>query len=233
MNPGSASIAVWHCHSTCLCNGFLICLVGIKWSFLLGVLDVWIKCINTCQGLSWHHQINGHEFEHILGDSEGQGSLACCSPWYCKDLDMTEWLNNHKSLAQCLAHEWSGRIPYSETTSAGSPLASELVHLCYGLFCSPGSILLIFLVLAERERVQGQLSHLPGTLQASLVVEVSCWESLKTHCSVPSGSGESSHLLSWTAWQVPLVNICWQLVFTPSPPDRTLLRRKRIGHLLF
>ena len=29
----------------------------------------------------WHHRLNGHEFEQALGDSEGQGSLACCSPW--------------------------------------------------------------------------------------------------------------------------------------------------------
>ena len=29
----------------------------------------------------WHHQLNGPEFEHTLGYSEGQGSLACCSPW--------------------------------------------------------------------------------------------------------------------------------------------------------
>ena len=28
-----------------------------------------------------HHQLNGHEFEQTLGDGEGQGSLACCSPW--------------------------------------------------------------------------------------------------------------------------------------------------------
>ena len=31
--------------------------------------------------VGWHHQLNGHEFEQALGDSEGQGSLACCSPW--------------------------------------------------------------------------------------------------------------------------------------------------------
>ena len=29
----------------------------------------------------WHHLLNGHESEKILGDSEGQGNLACCSPW--------------------------------------------------------------------------------------------------------------------------------------------------------
>jgi len=44
--------------------------------------------------IGWHHQLNGHEFEQTLGDSEGQGSLACCSPWGCKELDTTEGLNN-------------------------------------------------------------------------------------------------------------------------------------------
>ena len=34
-----------------------------------------------------HHQLNGHESEQIPGDSEGQGSLACCSPWGHKELD--------------------------------------------------------------------------------------------------------------------------------------------------
>ena len=31
--------------------------------------------------VEWHHQLNGHEFEQILGDSKGQGSLACCGSW--------------------------------------------------------------------------------------------------------------------------------------------------------
>ena len=38
--------------------------------------------------------IHGHEFEQALGDGEGQGSLACCSPWGHKESDMTERLNN-------------------------------------------------------------------------------------------------------------------------------------------
>ena len=37
-----------------------------------------------------HHRLNGHEFEQALGDGEGQGSLACCSPWGHKKSDMTE-----------------------------------------------------------------------------------------------------------------------------------------------
>ena len=43
--------------------------------------------------VGWHHQLNGQEFEQTLGDSEGQGSLVCCSPWGHKELDMTEQLN--------------------------------------------------------------------------------------------------------------------------------------------
>ena len=31
--------------------------------------------------VGWHHQLNGHEFEKNSGESEGQGSLVCCSPW--------------------------------------------------------------------------------------------------------------------------------------------------------
>ena len=37
-----------------------------------------------------HHQLNGHEFEQAPGVSDGQGSLACCSPWGLKESDMTE-----------------------------------------------------------------------------------------------------------------------------------------------
>ena len=43
----------------------------------------------------WHHQLNGQKFEQTLGVSEGQGSLACCSPRSCKELDMTEQQENH------------------------------------------------------------------------------------------------------------------------------------------
>ena len=39
--------------------------------------------------IGWHHQLNGHEFEQTLGDSEVQGSLACCSSRGCKGSDMT------------------------------------------------------------------------------------------------------------------------------------------------
>ena len=48
--------------------------------------------------VGWHHQLNGHEFEQTQGDGEGQGGLACCSPWGRKESDTTEQLNSKSDL---------------------------------------------------------------------------------------------------------------------------------------
>ena len=44
--------------------------------------------------VGWHHRLNGDKFEQTLGVSEGQGSLACCSPWGSQRVRFTEQLNN-------------------------------------------------------------------------------------------------------------------------------------------
>ena len=44
--------------------------------------------------VGWHHQFGGHGFGQALGGGNGQGGLACCSPWGCKESDTTERLNN-------------------------------------------------------------------------------------------------------------------------------------------
>ena len=43
--------------------------------------------------VGWHHRLDGHEFEQVPGLGEGQGSLACCSPWGHKEPEITEQLN--------------------------------------------------------------------------------------------------------------------------------------------
>ena len=48
------------------------------------------------------HRLNGHEFEQTPGNSQGQGSLACSSPWGCKESDTTEWLNWIKYVIQMI-----------------------------------------------------------------------------------------------------------------------------------
>ena len=47
--------------------------------------------------VGWHHWLDGHEFEQAPEGSEGQEILVYCSPWGCRELDMTEWLNNNNN----------------------------------------------------------------------------------------------------------------------------------------
>ena len=50
--------------------------------------------------VGWHHWLDGHEFEQAPGAGDEQGSLASCSPWGCKELDMTEQLNSTHEYTQ-------------------------------------------------------------------------------------------------------------------------------------
>jgi len=52
-----------------------------------------VKGTTEDEMVGWHRQLDGHELEQAPGVGDGQESLVCCSPWGCKELDMTEWLN--------------------------------------------------------------------------------------------------------------------------------------------
>ena len=58
------------------------------------------KGVTEDEMVGWHHLLNGHEFEQIPGDSEGQGSLVCCSPWGRKQSDMTDWLIDNNTVVR-------------------------------------------------------------------------------------------------------------------------------------
>ena len=58
--------------------------------------------------VGWHDQLNAHEFEQVLGDGEGQGSLVCCSPWGCKESDLTERLNDNHKITKLLGYNSPG-----------------------------------------------------------------------------------------------------------------------------
>ena len=64
-----------------------------------------------------HHQLNGHEFEETLGYSEGQRSLACCSPCGHKESDTTERLSTSNSLEQ---QDWVKHLPMCFFASVSS-----------------------------------------------------------------------------------------------------------------
>ena len=63
----------------------------------------------------WHHRFNGHEFEQALGDGEGQGSLACCSPQGHKESHMNKQLNNDNKYKRKKKITW-GKEKISEVS---------------------------------------------------------------------------------------------------------------------
>ena len=56
------------------------------------------KGMTADEVVGWHHQLYGPKFEETPGVGDGQGGLACCSPWGCKESDATEWLNWTKKI---------------------------------------------------------------------------------------------------------------------------------------
>ena len=66
--------------------------------------------------VGWHQPLNGHEFEQTLEDSEGQESLACCSPWGCKEFDTTQRVNSNNKIYK---HEPSQTLYIHEAYKEG------------------------------------------------------------------------------------------------------------------
>ena len=56
--------------------------------------------------VGWHHLLDGHEFEQTLGVGDGQGGLACCSPWGHKESNTTERLNTTTTTGSGQGHRW-------------------------------------------------------------------------------------------------------------------------------
>ena len=61
----------------------------------LGKEDPLEKGMTEAEMVGWHHRLNGHESEQAPGVGDGQGGLACCSPWGRKELDTTDRVNCH------------------------------------------------------------------------------------------------------------------------------------------
>ena len=76
---------------------------SMKETLMLGKIEGKRRRVVTQDKMvGWHHGPNGHEFKQTLGDSEGQGSLVCCSPWGSKESDTTEQLNNNSNISVCM-----------------------------------------------------------------------------------------------------------------------------------
>ena len=75
----------------------------------------------------WHHRLDGHEFEWTPGVGDGQGGLACCSSWGCKESDTTErlnWSGYHRDLNYTYCDSLKGRL-YVACSTFSSYLTAE------------------------------------------------------------------------------------------------------------
>ena len=96
--------------------------------------------------VEWHHWLNGHEFEQTLGDSEGQGSLVCCSPWGRKESTrLSDWTTYiHPLLPSLPSLALSHLSRSSQSTRLGSlcytatshqlSILHPIVHICWCYF---------------------------------------------------------------------------------------------------
>ena len=83
--------------------------------------------------VGWHHLLDGFEFEQAPGVGDGQGSLACCSPWGHKDSNMAERIHFHFSLS-CIGEgngnplqDFAWKIPWMEEPSRLQSMGSQRV----------------------------------------------------------------------------------------------------------
>ena len=76
--------------------------------------------------VAWHHRLSGHEFGSTLGDGDGQGGLACCSPWGHKESDTTElnWIELYKAPK-------GKREQYTQRSQSKSTWGVAEEHSCY------------------------------------------------------------------------------------------------------
>ena len=76
--------------------------------------------LRPISGIRWHHQLNAHEFEPTLGDSEGQGGLACCSPWGLRVGHDWDWTTGIKCTSSWLFQSPSGWAGCSSSKLPGN-----------------------------------------------------------------------------------------------------------------
>ena len=94
--------------------------------------------------VGWHHWLNGHEFEQVLGVDDGQVSLACCSPLGCKESDRTEELNWLNWITYQKLHQHFHPGIYPQTSCKTMQFIKKKIQkgACYlFIFCEANSVI--------------------------------------------------------------------------------------------
>ena len=103
---------------------------SLKKTVMLGKIEGRRRRTTEDEMAGWRHQCNGHELGQILGDGEGQGGLACCSPWGCKESRYYQVTERQQQLKNKFIYKWSCAIQtmYSSVNYT-SLLQSSIVSL--------------------------------------------------------------------------------------------------------
>ena len=88
------------CRAVCPIHSLILFFTSVNWASVICLAPWRIRKGTEDEMVAWHQQLSGHGFEQMLGDSEAQGSLACCSPWTINESDTTEWLNHKQQKGQ-------------------------------------------------------------------------------------------------------------------------------------
>ena len=158
--------------------------------------------------VGWHHWLNGQEFEQAPGDGEGQGSLACCSPWGHKESNTTERLNNNNNKYLCswmfcqsllllivmpsARNAWGTHIVC--VLLLGTPTDISLTGASVWLFCPSW-----FLLWSEDTLSKHHEETLKHRMYYSQILEVT-WHTQWPHTEVKGRQGEGTDLrfrLNW------------------------------------
>ena len=84
--------------------------------------------------VGWHHRLDGHEFEQVSGAGDGQGGLACCSPWGHKQSDTTELTEVNWTETNSTSHPLNcQKANYSTTLNVVSSLYWQLSYTAVGI----------------------------------------------------------------------------------------------------
>ena len=122
--------------------------------------------------VGWHHRLNGFVFGWTLGVGDGQGGLACCGSWGCKESDTTEPLNWTELSKQ---RPWSSTLTSDpkESVLTRSPLVGRSCYMTLGVSWNLGTLCLKFVVFATRWRCVASKHVVPLSPVRSLPVRLS------------------------------------------------------------
>ena len=129
--------------------------------------------------VGWHYQLDGHEFEQTLGESEEWGSLVCCSPRGHKESDMIEGLNNKTYQLSVFLSLWIFCL-YSLPTSSYWTVDNfslfirithifrkfSLCHICHKTFCKSWLLLTLPLIIFSFKNISFHISSFINLFQS-------------------------------------------------------------------